>query len=94
MVRYRGVLDEYSNYLASKTISLLVLFLYIILYPHSRHLIASLGRISFSLKIHTFLFLLNFWQLCFSPVALAADVDHGLLDLSRLLVTLHCVIVY
>ena len=71
--------------------SLLVLFLYMILYPHSRHLIASLGRISFSLKLH--IFYVNFLQLCFSPVALAADVDHGLLDLSRLLITLHCVIV-
>ena len=39
----------YNVYLASKTINLLVLFLYMILYPHSRHLMASLGLISFSL---------------------------------------------
>ena len=36
------------TYLASKTINLLVLFLYMILYPHSRHRIASRGLISFS----------------------------------------------
>ncbi len=35
-------------YRASKTMSLLVLFLYMILYPHSLHLMVSLGLISFS----------------------------------------------
>ncbi len=39
-----------SVYLASKTMRRLVRFLYMIRQPHSRHLIASLGRISFSLK--------------------------------------------
>ena len=44
-----------AAYLASNTMSLLVLFLYMILYPHSRHRIASRGRISFSLENKYFL---------------------------------------
>ena len=83
-----------NHYLASNTINLLVLFLYMILYPHSRHLMASLGRISFSLKLQDLVQIVIKIFLTISPVTLSTDVDHGLFDLSCLLVTLHFVIYY
>ena len=79
-----------TTYLASNTMSLLVLFLYMILYPHSRHRIASRGRISFSLQnkylkeIQT-----KTNPTDAAPVALAADVDHGRLCRRRILVPVH-----
>lgn len=46
--KYKDIPPNSMFHRASKTTNLLVLFLYIILYPHSLHLIGSLDFISFS----------------------------------------------
>lgn len=46
--KYKDIPLNSMFHRASKTTNLLVLFLYIILYPHSLHLIGSLDFISFS----------------------------------------------